>query len=336
MPFPDIIGHDREVDILKKGILQNRVPHAFLFAGPNGIGKRMTAFAFAKVLNCERYKDDFCGECQNCKTIDSLSFMDVFLVEPREPDYKGGAVDHVNGTIREDHISGVQQRISYRSQKGNKKVCIIDSAEKMNRTAQNKLLKTLEEPPSDSVIILVTCKAAELIPTILSRCQRINFRPIKKDIIGRFILDKLNISKEEADIASSLSNGSIGTALKMDMEWVFKKRRQIIERLDGLSIDNADDILKFAEEVSKDENPEGILEFLKIWYRDIMIFNEGKEEMIINADMLPIIKRYASSFTFERIVNIFMTIEDAGRNIMPPRYANKQLAMENLFIGLVR
>lgn len=336
MPFTDIIGHDKEIDILKRGILQDRIPHAFLFAGPNGIGKKMTAFAFAKALNCERCKDDFCGECQNCRAIDNSSFMDVFLVEPREPDYKGGAVDHVSGTIKEDDINSVQQRINYRSKKGSKKVCIVDDAEKMNRVAQNKFLKTLEEPAPDSVIILVTCKPSELIPTVLSRCQRINFMPIKKDVISGFILDKLNISKEEADVISSLSGGSIGTALKMDMDWILKKRRQIIERFEGLSLDKAEDILKFADEISKEEDLDAILEFLKIWHRDIMVSSVGRDEMVINMDMLPVIKKHVSGFTHERAVTGLMAIEEARRNIMPPRYANKQLAMENLFIGLAR
>ncbi|MBI5681826.1 MAG: DNA polymerase III subunit delta' [Deltaproteobacteria bacterium] len=336
MPFTDIIGHEKEIEILKNGILQNRVPHALIFAGQEGIGKRLTAIAFAKALNCLKDGNDFCGRCQNCISIDSLSFMDVFLVEPREPDYKGGKVDHISGTIKEEDITTIQQRIGYIKQKGRKKVCIIDSADKMNRTAQNKFLKTLEEPSYDSVIILVTSKPSDLLSTVISRCQRINFRPIKKDLIIEFIKDRMNISVEEAYIIASLSNGSIGEALKMDKDWILKQRRQWIEHLEGLSVDMPDDTLKFAEDVAKDDNIDGILEFLKIWYRDMAVCINSCEKLIVNTDMLTLLKKHCMNTDFEKIRDAFALLAKIKEDIMPPRYANKQLAMESLFVRMIQ
>ena len=319
MPFADIIGHEREIEVLKRGILNNRVPHAFIFAGPSGVGKRTTAVAFAKALNCNRLSGDFCDECPDCLAIDNSLFVDVFLIEPKEPEYKGGAVDHVSGTIREEDITYIQQRLGYSSDKGNKKVSIIDGADKMNRFAQNKLLKTLEEPPLNSVIILISAHYTSLIPTVLSRCRRINFRPVRKDIISQYISDRLNISSGDADIIASLSSGSIGTALGMDREWTLNGRKQLIERFERLSIKNGDDILRFAEEVSKEEDIGDALEFLKIWYRDIALYLKGMGDMVINLDMLPFIKKHAQVFSFEKVFTGFTAIIEAQKDIAPPR-----------------
>lgn len=334
MPFTDIIGHEKEIGILKKAILQNRMPHALIFAGQDGIGKRLTAAALSKALNCSNLTDDFCGGCQNCRAIDNSSFMDVFFIEPREPDYKGGKVDHINGTIKEEDISVIQQRLGYIKQKGKKKVCIIDNADKMNRTAQNKFLKTLEEPSSDSVIILVTSKLSELIPTIVSRCQRINFRPINKELMTGFIQRVLNISREDACIIASLSNGSIGTAVKMDKDWLLKERRDWMEDFEGLSIDGHDKILKFAEECAKNSSINVLLEFLEIWHRDMAVYISKCEELIINTDLLPILKKHSMGSNFEKIQNTFALITKIKEDIAPPRYANKQLAMESLFLSM--
>lgn len=334
MPFSEIIGHKKEIEILKNGILQNRVSHALIFAGQDGIGKKLTAIAFAKALNCQEMTSDFCGICHNCRAIDNMSFMDVFLVEPREPDYKGGKVDHINGTIKEDDITIVQQRIGYVKQKNGKKVCIIDSADKMNKTAQNKFLKTLEEPSPDSVIILVTSKPADLLATIMSRCQRINFKPLERDIIAKFIQDRMGITMGDANIIASLSKGSIGAALKIDTDWILRQRKELLEKIEGLKASRPDEILKFAEDAAKNEDIDGILEFLKIWFRDMAVYMTGGSRFIINADMLPIIQKHCLNADIERIQKIFALLAKVKHDIMPPRYANKQIALENLFINI--
>src|SRR3972149_6839834 len=190
MPFKNILGHDREIGILSSAISNNRVAHSFLFVGPEGVGKRLTAISIAKSLNCSDAKGDFCGVCRNCVDIESSSYSDVFLVEPRESDSKGGGIDHATGTIKIGAVRDVQQRLSYKAVKGGKKVCIVDGVEKMNRDAQNAFLKTLEEPPSDSIIILIISDGATLLPTILSRCQRINFRPLPRNILIEMIKQK--------------------------------------------------------------------------------------------------------------------------------------------------
>ena len=347
MPFKNILGHDREIGILKMAISNDRVAHSFLFVGPEGIGKRLTAVSVAKSLNCsaskgtptfnqaeEGFRDDFCGVCQNCRDIDRGSYSDVFLVEPREPEYKGGEVDHISGTIKIDAVRNVQQRLSYRSARGGKKVCIVDGAEKMNEEAQNAFLKTLEEPPSDSIIILIVSDGTTLLPTIVSRCQRINFSPLPQSVMVGIIREQLGVAEEKAKLLACLSGGSVGKALNWDMETMLEQREKIVEALSWLSVDNPERLFKIAEEISKGERPVESLELLKMWYRDIAVLKEGREDMVINLDLLPVLKKHTQGQTFPKLMSGFKMILNAQADIMPPRYANKQLTIENLLIQL--
>lgn len=334
MPFTDILGHDREIGILKRAIVSKKIAHSFLFTGPQGIGKRLVASSLAKSLNCGASSDDFCGECKNCKDIDNLSSGDVLLIEPREPESKGGAVDHMTGTIKVDAVRAAQQRLSYKAAVGKNKVCIVDGAEKMNREAQNAFLKTLEEPPRDSVIILIVSEGASLLPTIISRCQRINFRPLSPDIVSGIIEKQSTVTKETAQLLSCLSGGSIGRALGWDIESIFEQRKKIVEILPRLSSKDADALFKMAEEMSKGEGLMESLEFLKICYRDAAALKQGSEDMVINSDYLPALKQYVAARTFDSLANGFSLVQKAQIDIMPPRYANKQLTVENLLMQL--
>jgi len=336
MPFKDILGHDREIGILSSAISNNRVAHSFLFVGPEGVGKRLTAISIAKSLNCSGAKGDFCGVCRNCVDIESSSYADVFLVEPRESDSKGGGIDHATGTIKIGAVRDVQQRLSYKAVKGGKKVCIVDGVEKMNRDAQNAFLKTLEEPPSDSIIILIACDGAFLLPTIVSRCHRINFRPLPGEAVVKVLMERQGMEQNTALLVSSLSGGSIGKALESDIETTLKQRKKIIEMMAHLSVKDVEGLFEAAEEIVRGDMSLESLEVLKIWYRDMAVFKEGGEDVVINHDLLPVLKEHSERKTFERLMDGLMAVHHAQIDIMPPRYANKQLVVENLLMQLAR
>ncbi len=336
MPFKDILGHDKEITILKKALLNNKVAHSFLFVGPEGVGKRFAAVSLAKSLNCSAAADDFCGICQNCKDIENVSYSDVFMLEPREPESKGGDVNHETGIIKIDAVRDAQQRLYYRAIRGGKKICIVDGAEKMNKEAQNAFLKTLEEPPPDSVIILVVSDGATLLPTIVSRCQRVNFRPLPRNIMVGVIKERLVVNDETAALLSSLSGGSVGKALGWDIESMLEQRRKIVEILMRLSLTDMEGLFNAAEEISKGERPVESLEFLKMWYRDIAVIKEGREDMVVSSDLLPVLKKHTQTQTFSKIISGFKAILNAQADIMPPRYANKQLTVENLLMQLAQ
>jgi DNA polymerase-3 subunit delta' len=334
MSFSDIIGHEREINIFKGGLKKDRVAHSFIFCGPEGTGKRLTALAFAKALNCKEIVDDFCGHCQSCRRIDNRADPNVIIVEPREPESKGGKVDFITGVIKIGDIRNIQHRLSYRVEGESKKVCIVDGAEKMNRGASNAFLKTLEEPPIDTIIILVVSQASELLPTILSRCQRINFSPFKREVVTGLIRERKDVSEEKALLISGLSGGSLNKALDMWDDELLENRTVLLERLSNLSSKDINGIFELVEWITQMDNITETIDFLKIWYRDIAVFKEGSGEMIVNRDMVDRLEKEAESIEFDRLWSCFMAIHQAERDMSPPRYANKQLTMEVLFMDL--
>src|SRR3990172_246416 len=167
MTFHDILGHDRPVAILKRALAQDTLAHAYLFSGEAGIGKKMTALALAAALHCGDLRENIgCGVCPSCRMAASLSHPDVHIL----------AGD--GGEIKIDQIRQVQADLALKPFQGEKKVLIVDGAEDMNPASANAFLKTLEEPPGDTLIVLISSMPQGLLPTIRSRCQEIRFHPL--------------------------------------------------------------------------------------------------------------------------------------------------------------
>src|SRR5262245_16504485 len=173
MPFRDVIGHRRLIDLLARAVARESLPPSLIFAGPDGIGKRLVAIATAQALNCtgnrsskatsgaESERFDACGACSSCTRIARETHPDVLVVEPGD-----------NGNIKIEQVRDVVDRAGYRPFEGRRRVVIIDEADALMPQAQNALLKTLEEPPSSSVFLLITSRPDALLPTVLSRCPR--------------------------------------------------------------------------------------------------------------------------------------------------------------------
>ncbi|MGN6731308.1 MAG: ATP-binding protein, partial [Candidatus Binatia bacterium] len=160
MSFAEIIGHTKQLAILRSALSAARLHHAYLFIGPDGIGKRTAAVAVAKAIHCEENTDDFCGICANCARISDGNHPDVRVIQP--------LLDKKEISIQQ--IREIERQLSFRSFSGRHKIAVIDPATLMNLSAQNALLKTLEEPPADSVIVLIAPNSGGLLPTVRSRC----------------------------------------------------------------------------------------------------------------------------------------------------------------------
>ena len=330
--FQGILGHAREIGILKGSISSKRVAHALLFAGPEGIGKRLVARAFAKALNCvlPRLDEDVdsCGACRDCLAFDSGTHPNLREVWPVDKD---GERDPL-GLIRIDQVREIQGTLRFKAESG-MKVVIVEGADRLMPAAANAFLKTLEEPPPDSVIILVTLKPSDLLPTVLSRCQRISFGPLPEDAVRAFLIENKGISPAEAGAVARLSEGSISRASVYIEEGAHQKRREVIERLSTLGPADSDEALKFAEELSKRDDLDDMLEFLKSWYRDRIVAFEGAPHLIANTDMQRNMKDSGVE-DFNRLCSSFWAIEEAKKSIAPPRYGNKQLTLEVLLLKL--
>ncbi len=225
MPFRDIIGHRRLVDLVARSIRRGTLPPSLLLAGPEGVGKRLLALSTAQALNCqsprtadpespqtESREIDACGACQACSKIARGIHPDVIVIEPGD-----------TGTIKIDSVRDVIDRAGYRPFEGRCRVVIIDQADALVPQAQNALLKTLEEPPSASVFLLVTSRPDSLLPTVLSRCPRLRFRLLDADDVAR-VLIKQGRSEAAARATAAAADGSVGHALAASGEDLVEAR----------------------------------------------------------------------------------------------------------------
>src|SRR5512136_98090 len=252
MPFSQIIGQERAVEALRAALRRGALHHAYLLAGPEGVGKGTTARLLAQAANCERNDGDACGACTSCRKIAKGVHPDVLVVE-RERDMaragrwepKGGRTpsrDIVVDQVREL----VDRRLSLRRFEGRRRLVILDPADAMNPQAQNAILKTLEEPPPDTTLVLVSSSADGLLPTVRSRCLRLPFAPLP-DALLEERLAAAGRSPETSRLAVTLAGGSLGRALALDDE-ALADRRQAVERAARLPPDDAGAWIAFARD----------------------------------------------------------------------------------------
>jgi len=255
MKFSEIVGQEVAVNILKKSIENNRCAHAYLFVGPQGVGKRTTAIAFAKGLNCRSSSSDGCDRCDSCVKIENGKHPDVELITPRE----GGLA------ISIEQIRKLQRDVSYKPLEAKWKVYIVDDAADATEEAANCLLKTLEEPPPQVIIILVTENIYRLLSTVRSRCQSVLFRQIPRNLIEKILVHQYQVPPEEARSLAWLSSGSIGRALY----YLERETPEFVEQLKeifetgGSFTGNYGSMFQFSAEISRDrESAVELLNFL--------------------------------------------------------------------------
>ncbi|MCL4532432.1 MAG: DNA polymerase III subunit delta', partial [Actinobacteria bacterium] len=197
------IGHDRAVRLLQKSIDAERVSHAYLFSGPRGIGKATLAREFARALNCLQFQAGPCGECRSCRRIENGTHPDVRVINLEE-----GSKNISIETVRD-----LQEGVALRPFEGRVKVYIIEEAERLSEAASNSLLKTLEEPPPSVVLLLTVLDATMLLPTIVSRCQQVDLRPVPDRVVEETIRARTATDPEHARLIAMLAGGRLGWAL---------------------------------------------------------------------------------------------------------------------------
>ena len=319
MSFEGIYGQDKQIAILRRSMDKGRIPHAFLFHGMRGIGKRTTALAFAKTLLCERL--DACGLCPACRKVESGNHPDVVVITPQ------------GQFIKIEDIRGLRNQMRFRPLEGPKRVFILVDAERMNITSANSLLKTLEEPSLVNVLILVSSRPYQLPMTILSRCQKLRFHPIPSDIVARYLEEKIGLDKETAAALAASSGGSIGRAVEMHGESYLARRKQFIEKIcEGFS-DPMKGIL-FAGDFGKDRQEIQLrFEILKSWYRDLLVYKEtGETKKLVHQDFAEAVESMAGGMTPSEILRALETVEWAYKAL--EKNANKQLTLEAMTFKL--
>ncbi len=321
MSFSSIYGQEGTIAVLRNVIGKERVPHAFLFYGSEGIGKRSTALVFAKALNCERGGTDACDACTSCRKIDTGNHPDVLLIEPEGP------------FIKVADIKELQERMRFRPLEGLKRVVIIDDAERMNITSANSLLKTLEEPSPTNVFVLVSSRPHLLPMTILSRCHRLRFNPVQRDVIASFLEKERSLEPAQALILAASAGGSIGRALNLHKGHYLALRDSILGKVAKGTLDPLGCLALAGGLAGDREDILEALDILKTWYRDLLVFKEtGRSESLINSDHAGQIGLLAGRLDREVILRGDRVIRRAVAAI--ERNVNKQLTLETMVFTL--
>jgi len=328
MSFNDIVGQERALKILTKSLKENNISSSYIFVGSEGTGKKLAAIEFTKAVNCLNLNknSEACEHCQSCNEISKQCSPDLKIVEP------------IKSSIRIEQIREMRKEIGLKPFKNRKKVYIIDKAEKMTLEASNCLLKTIEEPPYYAIIILICSKIDPILPTIVSRCQMVNFGLISSYKIKEFLLNKnKNLEKEKAEIISKLAQGSIERALKLlSGKEYFIRREEVLDYLSVISPGKyGDDIFAKVEKmVSEIDRIEEILEMIKLWYRDILIIkNTGDQKYIANCDKLEILEEKSQIYSQEILIDILDYLEQIEEYLI--KNVNKRLILERLYIKMV-
>ncbi len=231
MAWSTVLGHDDAIARLRQSIELGRMAHAYLFVGRRGVGKELVARELAKALLCACGGSEACDECPSCKKIEHENHPDVAFVRLLEG--TGGRARRsqiVIDQVRDE----VQQPIAYKPYEGRWKVFVVADAERMTEQAQNCLLKTLEEPPPRSVLILLAERLEPFLPTVISRCQVIRFRPLPPPLVERILVEDHGLAPERASVLARVSEGSPGVALAYEATGTYEAAQRLLEELAGM------------------------------------------------------------------------------------------------------
>jgi len=320
MPFSDVIGHARLVELLRHACARDRVPQSLIFAGPEGIGKRVVATALAQAVNCPRRKDgDGCGTCATCRRIAAHRHSDVTWVE------KGDEASIKIKTLRER----VLDSIGYRPFEARRRVYVIDPADEMTVEAQDALLKTLEEPPSAAMLVLISAYADTLLPTIKSRCRRLRFGPLAESDVARVLVAHADMDRGEAGRLASVSGGSVSRAMAEsdgDLEADRDAALALLDAARGRVMGRLKAAASLTQHGSKRRDREALatrLTIVQSLLRDLAVLASGAsaQTTLANGDLEPALRALTSSFDSVRVSAAFAALtraqQDLDRNASP-------------------
>ena len=320
MPFSRIIGHRSLLSLLSRSVQHDSLPPSLLFAGPAGVGKRLTALAVAQALNCPEasrvpvpgsgFGFDACGTCAVCTRIVRGVHPDVLVVEPGD-----------SGSIKIDQVRDIVDRSAYRPFEGRRRVVIIDEADALVTAAQHALLKTLEEPPSSSVFILVTARPDVLLPTVRSRCPQLRFRALAAADIATLLVARGH-SESEARAVAATADGSLGQALQASAR-EHVDARDVAQRVLAYASANREPARRIdgAKELLTKTGASGAgdrdqlashLRAMASLLRDVEVLaTRADDRTLANPDVRPALERLTETYRGERGIHAFAAIDQA-------------------------
>ncbi|MDD5668603.1 MAG: hypothetical protein PHE58_01035 [Candidatus Omnitrophica bacterium] len=337
MSFQTIKGHEGVVDKLRTYMRNGRLSGAYLFTGPEGIGKMLTARILSQAVNCLTEDSDACGDCDSCVKIGRGHHPDIHVIDGNPPEETAGRgmtvpdeddllapvktsiraqkMEPASGEIKIERIRELQSQINLKPYEGKKKVFLINDAHRMTPEAADAFLKTLEESAEGNLIILVTSKPAVLPRTIVSRCKEVKFSPLSLCVLDSLLKRDFGLDDTSAHVLSFFTEGRIGYALHLkDTEDFIAKKNRII---DDFAVNNSGSARVFGGERTHRE-PENrdemrnLLNVLAAWFRDLYVIKAGVSlEETINRDRVDDLRSQRGRYSFDDLDERMQCISEA-------------------------
>ena len=324
--FKDIIGQEQIKDHLTHAIEQGKISHAYVINGERFSGKEFIANVFAMALQCEHPDGvEPCQQCHSCKQALSGNQPDIIRVTHEKPNTIG--VDDIRTQLNTD--------ISIKPYSSPRKIYIIQEGEKMTAQAQNALLKTLEEPPAYAVILILTTNVDALLPTILSRCVVLNMKPVRDDLVKKYLMEELQIPDYKANVCVAFARGNLGKARQLssseEFDHIKEEAVSMLKYVQDMEINEMLAAVKKIQEYKFDV--EDYLDILAIWYRDVLLFKATNDaNHLIFKEEIQYIKKCADRCAYEGIEDILKALDKAKSRLKAN--VNFELTMELLLMAI--
>ena len=324
--FKDIIGQEQIKEHLTNAIEQGKISHAYVINGERFSGKEFIANVFAMALQCEHPDGvEPCQECHSCKQALSANQPDIIRVTHEKPNTIG--VDDIRTQINTD--------IAIKPYSSPRKIYIIQEGEKMTAQAQNALLKTLEEPPAYAVILILPTNVDALLPTILSRCVVLNMKPVRDDLVKKYLMEELQIPDYKANVCVAFARGNLGKAKQLasseEFDHIKEEAVSMLKYVQDMEINEMLAAVKKIQEYKFDVDD--YLDILAIWYRDVLLFKATNDaNHLIFKEEIQYIKKCADRCAYEGIEDILKALDKAKSRLKAN--VNFELTMELLLMAI--
>ena len=345
MAWSSILDQERVVETLQRALAQERVAHAYLFHGPEGVGKRAVALEVARALQCTEQAAEACGECRACQKTRRMVHPDVHVLFPypkgtdeedvaeriqRLGQNPYAAVDFVRRPSLSDptetsnkqvmyHIDRVKEDLlrpmSFRPGEGQYKVALVTDVEHMNETAANAFLKLLEEPPPQTVFLLTTSRPEQLLPTIVSRCQRLRFDPLLPESIETALVEREDKEPGAAAMLSRMADGSYSHALDLAQnEALMTSRELVLDYFRAAYTQKVESLTGCVREISGQgrEQVKSVLRLMLRWVRDLLLYRSmGEDAPLVNVDQKEAVARFCNNLPDADLEGMVTLVEEA-------------------------
>ena len=330
------IGHDKAVGILQRSLDVGRISHAYLLAGPRQVGKGALALELAQALNCTAVEKP-CGDCRQCSRIARGLHADVKIVGVESA---GAGEGRGRLSISIDQVRDAQREASLKPYEGSYRVFIFDGAEQLSEEAANSLLKTLEEPPAQVVLVLLASDAGALLPTMVSRCQTLELRPVAASVIGQILQERYGADASSAGEVARLSEGRPGWAIEaVASEEVLQTLDNGLTTIEGLVRSGVEERFAYAADLASSmrRDREGGRQGLALWlawWRDVLLVKEGAPGLATYGPRLETLESVAASLSSAQVAKAIQDIQKTMSHL--DRNVNARLALEDLMLSLPR